>query len=218
MTRIRVLLLLCSLFAVPVAACAQEPILLSRVHVNGGIKLGANLAKLNSDTWDGGYKTNLLGGVFLRLHNGRWGVQAEGFYSQSDYTTGKDFHSIYPIYLAAGKDSLSSGTFRVSYFNIPLMVQVKILNRVWMQLGAQYSGVVSAKDQDAFVKDTKELFDKQGDVAAVGGLWIDLPLHLNIGARYVVAFSNSRNSDFNGTTNESWKQRNVQLHLGWTIF
>lgn len=211
-----VVLLLCSFLILPQTSRAKEPMMTSRLHINGGIKLGANLAKLNGQSWDGGYKTNLLGGVFLRLHNGRFGVQAEGFYSQSEYTTGKDFNRIYPQYLQAGKDSLSRGSFKVSYFNIPLMVQLKILNRVWMQLGAQYSGVVSVKDKDAFVKDAEGLFD-QGDFSAVGGLWIDLPLHLNMGARYVMGFSDLNNIN-QSAASESWKQRNVQVHLGWTIF
>ncbi len=209
---------ICLLLLLSFGAQAQEPPLL-KVRFNAGLKLGANLAKLNGETWDGGYKTNLLGGVYIRVHNGRWGVQVEGSFSQSDYTTGKDFNSIYPQYLQAGKDSLSRGSFKVSYFNVPLIVQVKILTRVWLQLGAQYSGVVSVKDKDAFIKDTEKLFDKSGDVSGVGGLWIDLPLHLNIGARYVLGFSNARNEhDFQGTTAESWKQRNVQIHVGWTIF
>ncbi len=210
-------LLLCGLFALPTIANAQEPALFPKVRVNAGIKLGANLAKLDGQTWDGGYKTNVLGGVFIRLHNGRWGVQAEGLFSQSEYTTGKDFNAIYPLYLQAGKDSLSRGSFKVSYFNIPLMVQLKILNRVWMQLGAQYSGVVSVKDEDEFVKDAEGLFD-HGDISAVGGLWVDLPLHLNAGARYVLGFTNSKNDELNKTATESWKQRNVQIHIGWTIF
>jgi len=211
--------LLCTLLSLPVAAQAQEPMMLSSVKLNGGIKLGANLAKLDGQSWDGGYKTNLLGGVYLRLHNGRWGVQAEGFFSQSDYTTGKDFNSIYPQYLQAGKDSFSKGSFKVSYFNIPLMVQVKLLSRVWIQVGAQYSGIVSVKDKDAFVKDAKKIFDDAGDVSAVGGIWIELPLHLNIGARYVMGFSNARNEhEFEGTASEAWKQRNIQLHLGFKIF
>ena len=209
-------LFLCMLLLTPLLVKAQEPLLLSSVRVNAGLKLGANLAKLDGENWDGGYKTNLLGGIYVRIHNGRWGVQGEGFFTQSDYTTGKDFNSIYKQYLQAGKDSLSKGTFRVSYFNIPLMAQVKLLSRVWLQVGAQYSGIVSVKDKDQFVKDAEGLFDN-GSFAAIGGLWLDLPLHFNVGARYILGFSNLNNVN-ETTAQESWKQRNVQIHVGYNIF
>lgn len=201
-------LLLCSMLLLPVMATAQ----MSRIRLNGGIKLGVNLAQLNGKDWDGGYKANMLGGVFARLHNGRVGVQVEAFFSQSSYVTGKDFYEVYNGFYNAAADSLKEGRFRVNYLNIPVLFQFKLLSRVWIQLGPQYSGIVSVKDMDALLKDAEDLF-KKGTVSGVGGIWLDLPLHINVGARYVFGFTDINEK----AITDSWKQRNIQLHVGLTF-
>jgi hypothetical protein len=193
---------------------AQEVPIVSRVKVDFGPKIGINLSKIDGQNWDGGYKTNLLGGVFLSVHGSRFGVQAEGLFSQTTYITGPNFDSIYHAYVNAGIDSGMKGSFRISYFNIPVMAQVRILSRVWMQVGLQYSGVVSVEDKDQFLKDAEALFD-HGTISAVGGLWIDVTKRINVGARYVMGLSNL--NDQYDKVPESWKQRDIQLHIGLTF-
>jgi hypothetical protein len=199
---------------VGVAAGAQDIPVINRIHVNAGPKFGVNLSKMDGQSWQGGYKANLLGGLFLSVHGKRFGAQIEGLFSQTSYVTGPDFSSIYHTYINAGKDSLKNGRFQISYFNIPVMAQVRILGRAWMQVGAQYSGVVSVEDKDEFLKDAESLFSK-GTVSAVGGLWIDVTKRINAGARYVMGMSNV-NEEYSNVA-ETWKQRDVQLHLGITF-
>ncbi len=206
--------LLISILSFGLSAGAQDVPVINRIKVNGGPKLGINLSKLDGQSWDGGYKTNLLGGAFLSVHGNRFGAQIEGLFSQTTYVTGSGFDTIYNQYINAGKDSLTNATFRISYFNIPVMAQVRILSRVWLQVGAQYSGVVSVKDKDEFLKDAESLFNK-GSIAAVGGLWIDVTKRINVGARYVMGLSNL-NEDYDKVA-ETWKQRDVQIHLGLTF-
>ncbi len=207
-----------ALFCILHFACcickAQDLPVVNRIHISGGPKLGLNLSKLDGANWDGGYKTNLLGGAWLSVHGERFGAQIEGLFSQTTYVTGNSFDSVYHQYIAAGKDSIKNGRFMLSYFNIPVMGQVRILSRVWLQLGVQYSGVVSVKDKDAFVKDAESLFSS-GSFAGVGGLWIDVSRHLNMGARYVVGLSNM-NEQYDKIA-ESWKQRNIQIHIGYSF-
>jgi hypothetical protein len=210
----RVALLVSTLLISAVCASdvfAQDDALPSRIHIDFGPKVGVNLSKLDGTTWDGGYKTNLLGGLFLGLHGNRFGVQIEGLFAQTTYITGKDFNQIYQAHLNGVKDSAQNGQFRLNYFNIPLVAEVRILNRVWLQVGPQYSGIVSVKDKDAFVKDAEALF-QNGTVSAVGGLWIEMTRHLNAGARYVMGFSDINNTKENA---ESWKQRDIQVHIGY---
>lgn len=215
MNRIKLLSLICALL-LPALAGAQEggagP---ASIRLNGGIKLGANMARLDGKTWESGYKTNLMGGVFLGLHGGRFGIQAEGLFSQSEYRTGKDFNTLYHAYLNDAKDSLKQGAFRVNYLNIPILLQYRLLNRVWLQAGPQFSGLVSTKDRDELVRDAGELFKKDGysNVSGVVGLWINLPFHLNIGGRYIMSFADENNTN----VADSWKQRNVQIHLGYNF-
>lgn len=208
--------LLAIIFVLPLLATAQVvPATPSiGVKLNVGLKLGVNFAKLNGTDWDGGYKTNLLGGAYVNLHGNRLGIQVEGLFSQSTYTTGSDFGTIYNQYLSNAGDSLKQGTFRVSYFNIPILLQVKFMPRVWIQLGPQYSGVVSTQDKDKFVKDAGELF-KSGTISGVGGLWLNLTSHLNVGARYVFSFTDENNTE--AKMADAWKSRNIQVHLGYTF-
>lgn len=202
-------LFLLGAFLLPILSQAQE---VRRVRLNVGLKGGLNLSKLDGENWEGGYKSNILGGAFVRVHNGRVGVSVEGFFSQVSYTTGKDFKSIYNSYVDSAKSTLESGRLQVSYFNIPVILQIKVVSRVWLQVGPQFSGVVSVKDKDAFFKDAESII-KKGTLSGVGGIWVDLPFHLNAGARYVLAFSRFDDNDVDA----SWKQRNVQVHVGLTF-
>ena len=198
--------------------CASAPVLaqdngsLNKVHLDLGVKLGANLSMLDGQGWEGGYKTNILGGAWVSIHGNRLGVQVDGLFSQTSYTTGPTFNSIYSQYLNAGKDSLKNGRFRLNYFNIPVLFQLRILSKAWLQVGPQYSGLVSVEDRDEFVKDAKGLFST-GTLSGVAGLQIQVTRHLNAGARYIFGVS-----DFNKTdVSESWKQYDVQIHVGYKI-
>ena len=207
-------LLLAFTLLLPLFAGAQESIPRT-VHVNGGIKLGVNIAQLDGKSWDAGYKTNALGGVFIRVHNRKVGVQLEAFFSQTEFITGKTFSGISQQYFNAGKDSLSKGSFKVSYLNIPLLVQFKLISRVWIQLGPQYSGVVNVKDNDQLLKDAEGLLFKKSNFSGVGGVWLDLPLHINMGARYVVGLSDTKGDDVKAE--DAWKQKSIQFHIGLTF-
>jgi hypothetical protein len=195
-------------------ASAQDVERSSRLSLTAGPKIGVNLSKLDGETWDGGYKTNLLGGAWLGVIGSRFGIQVEGLFSQTTYVTGDNFNAIYQQYIQNGRDSVKNGAFRVNYFNIPLLAQIRILNRVWLQIGPQYSGVVSVKDKDDFVKDATALFDK-GSFSGVAGLWIDMTRHINVGARYVQGFSNMTPKDVYNEVHEKSKMRDVQIHIGY---
>lgn len=198
------------LLTLPFLAQAQGPGL--GLKLKAGVKLGVNMAQLDGKSWDNGYKANLLGGLFLGVRGGRAGVQIEALFSQSSYRTGNTFYDLYNGYYNDIKDSVKEGAFRVNYLNIPILFQVKILNNVWLQLGPQYSGVVSVKDVDGLLKDAEGLF-KGGELSGVGGLWIDLPFHLNVGGRYVIGLS-----DLNETTvDEKWKTKTIQFHVGYSF-
>ena len=210
MNRIK-LLIFCAALMLPACLRAQDDVVtsLARTKVTAGIKVGVNLSKLNGENWDNGYKTNLLGGAYLGVHGDRFGLQLEALFSQSSYTTGTGFGDIYHQYLNNVSDSAKHGTFRVSYLNIPLLAELRLLKHAWFQVGPQYSGVVGTKDVDMLYKDAKGLFSS-GTVSGVLGLWFDLPLHLNFGARYVFDLSHANDN----SVSQTWKQHDVQIHLG----
>jgi hypothetical protein len=184
-----------------------------------GIKLGANFSNINGKYWENGYKANLLGGAFLGVNGRRLGVQLEGIFSQATYVTGDRFNEIYGDFLQTGKDSVKGGSFKVNYLSIPVLLNIKLFSRAIIQIGPQFSGVVAVNDRDELMKDASELFKSSFD--GVVGLWINLPARLNVGARYVIGLSNINNSDGMNSAgqkiDDAWKQRTLQLHIGYSI-
>jgi hypothetical protein len=180
--------------------------------IKAGLKIGASFTQLSGDDWQSDAKANALGGIFLSASALRFGVHAEALFSQGSYMTAsvKAFPS---AFYSSIQDSLKQGSFRVNYLSIPVLFQAKVAGPLWLQAGPQFSGIVSVNDKNALVKDAKSLF-KSGSVDAVLGVWLNLPAHINAGARAVFGLSNI--SDVQGA-NDNWKQRAYQLHIGYTF-
>jgi hypothetical protein len=176
-----------------------------------GIKIGGNFSYLDGKSWDNGIKSNLVGGVYAGIKGLRVGIQAEALFSQSDYTTGNTFYDVYSTYYNNVGDSVKNGSFRVNKLSIPLLLQLKISGGLWLQLGAQFSGIVSVQDKDKLLQDAKSIFT-QNNIAGIGGLTWNLG-KFNIGARYIFDFSNINNTD----VSEVWKQHILQVHAGFKI-
>lgn len=190
----------------------------SPIDIDLGIKVGANFAKLDGNTWTGGYNAGFLGGVYGSIHTKKLGVQVEGLFCQANYkTTGTEFYKVYkviPSFFKNVADSAKQGDISVSYFSIPVLFTFKLFSNAWVQLGPQYSGIVSVKDKDDLLNDARGLF-ADGDLSGVIGVWLNLPVGLNAGARYIIGFNDQRND---AALSEAWKNRTVQLHLGYNIF
>lgn len=207
-------LLIIALMGLPIAAEAQK------IDVDLGVKVGANFSNINGTYWESGYKANFLGGVFLGVNGNRLGVNIEALFSQNTYVTGNKFNEIYKDAYQTGKDSVKGGSFKVNYLSIPVLLNIKLFSRATIQLGPQFSGVASVQDKDELLTDARSLFKNSFD--GVIGVQLNLPAHLNIAARYVVGLSNINDGD--GQTNsagltidDAWKQRSLQLTLGYSI-
>lgn len=185
-----------------------------------GIKLGANFSQINGDYWENGFKTNFLVGAFASLNGKVLGGQIEGLFTQNTYVTGNGFRTLYSEAVNPNNYKDSNGTFKVSYLNIPVLLNVKLFPAVMIQAGPQFSGIVSINDKDNFLKDANEVF--KSDWSGVIGLWINLPAHFNVGARYIIGLSNINNTDYNDPNtgkeiDDAWKQRTLQIHIGYTF-
>ena len=186
---------------------------LSTTKIDLGIKLGVNMDKLSGNSWDNGYKAGFLGGAYLGVRASRIGVQVEAFYSQSNYTvSGHNFYDLYSAFYQNVADSAKKGSFKVSYMNIPVLFEIKLMPYVWLQVGPQYSAVLSVSDGDNMLTDAKKVF-KSGTVSGVVGVDIKLPFHLDLGARYILGFSDVNNTN----ASDSWNNRTLQVHLGYRL-
>ena len=178
---------------------AQVPIV-SKVlpKVTVGIKVGANFQQLNGDAWNNAYKAGFTGGAFVGVTKNKFGVQVEALISSAKFDV-------------KNASSAPGATTNVSTLNlnVPVLLEYKLVPRLWVQLGPQFSDLLSAKDNNS--TDVKSNF-KTTDFAGVLGLQAILPLHLTISARYIFGFTNVDNVP---KATATWNNRSIQLALGF---
>ncbi len=171
-----------------------------------GLKLGANFETLSGSSWQNTYKPGIVGGVFVGLHKGSYGIRIEGLINSSHYTSQSFI------------DSTHKGDFRATYFDFPILFEYKVIPRVWLQIGPQYSNVLSIKSLNDFAGDSKSMF-KSNVFALIFGIEAKLPMHITVGARYILGLTDMNNVSTNNTTiknvNGSWSNRSAQVSLGF---
>jgi Outer membrane protein beta-barrel domain len=195
----RILIILSGAALISVQAVAQIPgtravtSLIPKVMF--GIKAGANFSELSSSgTWTQSYEGGFTGGFFLGLHGKRFGFQPEALVHTAKFVSKLD---------------ASAYTATVN-LDVPLLLEYKIIPRIWIQLGPQFSDILSKSDYGGISSNFSTI-----DYSGVVGAQAILPLHLVLGARYILGFA-EQNNDKSAVTgvNESWKNRAFQMYLG----
>jgi hypothetical protein len=168
--------------------------------VTVGLKLGANFQTLDGDgqVFVNSYKGGVAGGAFVGVTKNKIGVQVEGIVKTVKYSVSDAIKS------AGGND------INTVYLDVPVLFEYKIVNRLWVQAGPQFSALLSAKSDN---KDVKSTFNTS-DFSVVAGLQALLPLHIVVGARYLYGFSDMNNSANSGLTN-ALHNRSAQVYVGW---
>lgn len=178
-----------------------------------GLKAGVNLDRTGGDHLDGKFSGSFLGGAFGGVKFTAVKVQAELLFSQGKVTTGDNFKDAFGNYLSSSASGIKEGTFKMNELSIPVLVGYQLLPKLlWIEAGPQFTGVVSIKDVDGLVRESKDVF-KTGYISGVVGASLDLPFHLNAGARYIFGISNRNNTD----VPSSWKTSHFQLHVGYSF-
>ena len=170
------------------------PVVSSLPKVTVGIKAGANFQELTGDTWSQAYKASYLAGAFVGLQKHKWGVQLEAMIKGANYDV-----------------SVGGSELKTVSLDIPVLLEYRLIPRLWLQVGPQFSSIISAKDNSG--DDVKKSF-KSGDFQGVLGLEARLPLHFTAGARYILGFTDINNGSA-GAGTEAWKERSIQLYIGF---
>ena len=161
-----------------------------------GIKAGANFQSLSGSEWTSTYKPGILGGAFVGVYKGHWGVQVEGLIKSARF----DFNNSNDAYVKS-----------VS-LDVPVLLEYKIVKRLWVQAGPQFTSVLSQSDYNT--QGVKNYL-KSSDISGVVGLEVKLPLHLTIGARYILGFEDVNNHPSGSTATDAWRNRYAQLYIGF---
>jgi hypothetical protein len=173
--------------------------------VDLGLKIGANFQQTTGINWDNAYKAGITGGAFVGVYKNKIGVQAEGLIKSAKM--GMQFYS-------TGSGPVLTADVKTVSLDIPVLFEYKIIPRLWIQLGPQFTTILSAKSSiiSSSGNDVKNYF-KSSEFSGVLGLQAKLPVHLVVGARYIYGFTDiNNNSTF--STNKS-TNRTAQVYLGF---
>ncbi len=169
-----------------------------------GIKAGVNMQSITGADWVSGYNTGFSGGFFAGLHKNRIGVRLEILASTTHYKSK----------ISIDTDG-NIGDFNVTYLNVPLLLDYTIIrNHLSLQVGPQYSNMVSVSKNSQLYADPKVLY-KSGEFAGVIGLEANLPHKIIVGARYNYCFTNMNNQAT--TSTETWQNTSLQVYIGYCV-
>lgn len=168
------------------------PLLINAQGVGIGIKAGANFA--NQDVKNISVKTvtDYHVGAYVNVNfSEKWGITPELLYS------------------AYGTD-WNNAKVDLDYVAIPVMLRFKPISLLSLEAGPQFSFLTKAHVEN--VGDVKDQL-KNNDFGLAFGAAVHLPLGFNVGARYVLGFTN-----ISDVSTQDIKNRTFQLYAGWTIF
>jgi hypothetical protein len=183
--------------------------LLAVVHTQAqgfhiGIKAGANLFKMDGESFDQEYKFGYNVGAFSELNfTSSWGIQPELLFNQTNYRTGTQFSDIYP-------DGVNGVKGKLNYLSIPVLLSFRPIPLLSLLAGPQFGILLN---QDEHLDNNAGQAFKKGDLSFVGGAQLNLA-SIKVGARYVVGLNNI--NDLQNQNN--WKNEGWQLYAGFRIF
>jgi hypothetical protein len=169
-----------------------------------GIKAGANLFKVDGQSFDQQFQFGYNVGAFSEINfTKHWGIQPEVMFNQTNYRTGDKFSDIYP----GGPDDLKG---KLNYLSMPILLSFRPVSFLSLQAGPQY-GILLNGDEH-LVKNAQEAF-KKGDLSMVGGVQLNLA-GFKLGARYVIGLTDINDLD----NEEKWKNQGFQVYAGFRLF
>jgi hypothetical protein len=171
---------------------------------HAGIKAGANLFKVDGESFNQEFQFGYMAGVFTQIYvNSKWGIQPELNFNQTNYRTGSNFSAVVP-------DGVNDVKGKLNWLTIPVLLSYRPIPILSLLAGPQY-GILVNQDEH-LINNAGDAF-KKGDLAAVAGAQLNLG-PVMAGARYVVGLTN-----LNDVTNQStWRNEGWQLYAGFRIF
>jgi len=172
-----------------------------------GAKGGVNVNKISGQSYKEGFNFNFQAGVFMQFNfSNRFGLQPEVNFVQTSSEFSNDPSDIYDDLFRDGSQKKA----KLNYLEVPVLLNINVgeSKRVKLQIGPAYGGLL--KQTVDSLKSNGNLY-KNGEWAAIGGLWIQLPF-VNLGARYKLGLT-----DINVDDRQTWKSQSIQVFVGVTF-
>jgi len=173
-----------------------------------GGKAGVNINRVNGQSFNSGFIYNYQLGGFVQFNvSNRFGLQPEVNYVQGSGEFTNDATDIYDDLFRDGTQKKST----LTYLEIPVLLTINlgVSKHVKLQLGPSYSILLKQNTSNLVVNNN---LYANGEWAAIGGLWIQLPF-FSIGARYRIGLSNINAID----NRQTWKSEAIQIFAGFTF-
>jgi hypothetical protein len=171
-----------------------------------GPKVGANLVKVNAESFSSVYDLGYHVGAFVEVRLGsKWYLQPELLFNQTKLSRSNSFKDIYNNFLRF--DSLR--TIKLQTLSIPLTINWKLANVLALSAGPQFSLVM---DREAsLVSNVGKTFSR-GDLALVGGANLLLG-KFRMSGRYAVGLNNLNDLG----KQDAWRSQTLQLGMGFVF-
>jgi hypothetical protein len=164
------------------------PFIVQAQGVGVGIKGGANFANPDASNLNIESATDYHVGGYVNINfSDKWGITPEVLYS----VYGSEWDNV---------------KVDLGYISVPVMLRFKPISLLSLEAGPQFSFLTKAN-----VEIEDQL--KNNDFGLAFGAGLHLPLGFNLGARYILGFTN-----ISEVSESSVKSRTFQLYAGWTIF
>ncbi len=165
-----------------------------------GIKGGADLYKIDGKAFKDQFSFGYQVGAFAEISlSKQFSLQPEVLFGQNTVDTSSNFSDIY------GFDELSK--VKLTYIKIPLMLNYKLNDAIYLQAGPQYSILM---DQNINLVNNGKAAFKKGNLTLLGGLQINISSIILYG-RYGIGLENLNDID----NKDRWKSQSVQIGVGY---
>ncbi|MGG9970183.1 porin family protein [Ferruginibacter sp. SUN002] len=178
--------------------------------LRAGGKLGFNVNKTPNQSFKNSFHYNYQLGAFVQINfSRRFGVQPEVNFVQATAEQGNELPTIF-------NDAFRDGVQirrPFNYLEIPVLINMNVgqSRHVKLQFGPAYN-ILLNKNEENIKNNTVTNLYKNGELSAIGGLWIQLPF-INISGRYKMGLSKVTAAD-NST---SWKNQAFEFAVGFTL-
>jgi hypothetical protein len=179
--------------------CSVSTISFSQQGFSLGLKLGANLTKIDGVKFREAFNTAYQAGAFAELNfDEKWGIQPELLFSQTKTKQDTSLGQVVRFQ--------NTGDIKLDYLTIPVLLRYNVSRSFTLNVGPQF-GILLNKN-DNLLTNGQNAF-KGGDFSLVAGAQINLS-SLRIYGRYNIGLT-----DINDVGNsDRWRHQQIQLGLG----
>ncbi len=169
-----------------------------------GVKVGANMNKIDGQSFKDGYDLGYHAGVFAELGlSKKLAIQPEVLFNQVNTKRAAGFNDIY------NQNNLNPRDIDLKYLSIPVLLKYDIAPFLSLNAGPQFSILID--DNQNLFNNGRDAF-KKGDLAAVAGATLNVS-KFRIYGRYAVGLNNINDID----NRDQWKSQQFQLGLGLAL-